>query len=73
MNLLILTFSDFQACGFVILVSHVKGNDNSLDVSNDRGWIKYHQSLTDKGYFKVFRCRLSRLMIVHVYIVLIVL
>ncbi|KAL1128944.1 hypothetical protein AAG570_013478 [Ranatra chinensis] len=40
------------ACGFEILVSQCKGNDGSADLLNDRGWLRYKQSLTDKGYFK---------------------
>uniref|UniRef100_A0A023F1B7 Putative mads box transcription factor n=2 Tax=Triatoma infestans TaxID=30076 RepID=A0A023F1B7_TRIIF len=38
------------ACGFEILVSQCKVKDGD-DLENDKGWLRYKQSLQDKGYF----------------------
>lgn len=45
----------FQACGFEILVSQCKGSNDAenQDLSMDKGWNHYFNSLKDKGYFKV--------------------
>lgn len=59
--------STLQACGFELLVCSAGGvtpvstpsdpssNDinTQLDLSNNPRWLKYRQSLADKGYFRV--------------------
>ncbi|CAH1398496.1 unnamed protein product [Nezara viridula] len=39
------------ACGFEILVTQAKSPES---IEADKGWLRYKQSLTEKGYFKEF-------------------